>query len=175
VVALGVAVIADPNGQIDLGVGAGSRAIAGPVTAVRGRDFSIEMPGRPVREATILRTPGGIERAAFYRSETASGSFELEVVKLPYPLPSGPPGRDRVRKLAAAIDREAALGGRATTYAGRPAIDMALRADVTEFSRVIRAPGERFRLSVFLLDRPSSPPAAYTAFLASLKLSGAQP
>jgi hypothetical protein len=145
------------------------------VATLRGEGFSVKMPGSPKRQVITAQTSAGPVPITAYITEGGQEGFSMSVLK----VPKGVKGdlRGAVQGAAASV-RGTLKDSTATRYQGFPARDarIANAADQngnkgTVFARVILAKGRVFQLQFVTGGADvTSPPAAYTRFVSSLKI-----
>ncbi len=151
----------------------GGNASEPKAAILTGDGFSVNMPGKPTRKVVSVPTPAGPQQLTVYISKTSSEAFEISSARL-----SAGEGFN----LDAAVRGEAAnVQGTlrsvlTTTYQRFQTRDARITAQsngtpVSIFERTILAKGEYFNLQYLRQGADiKSPPAAYTTFLASLKI-----
>lgn len=144
--------------------------------ALDGEGFSVKMPGDPKRSTQTVRTAAGPVVLTAYVTQGGEEGFSISVAT----LPAGVEG-DLDGAVRGAADNVSGTAKKTvkTTYQGFPARDARI-ADAedengnegTVFARVILAKGRLYQLQ-FVQEGADvkRPPAAYQAFLASLKIS----
>ncbi len=143
---------------------------------LNGEGFTVNMPGDPKRSTQTVQTAAGPVRLTAYVTEGGSEGFSMSVAKLPSSVKGDLDGAVR----GAASNVKGTLKDTVkTTYQGYPARDTRITnaqdkdgKKGTVFARVILAKGKLFQLQ-FVQEGGDvkTPPDAYPAFLASLKIS----
>lgn len=156
-------------------VACGEEAGDAPAATLEGAGFTVRMPGKPTRTTDTVRTAAGPVTVTAYIAETEQEGYSMSVAKLPSTAQGDLDGAIRG---AASNVKGTARDTRTTTYQGFPARDTRI-VDAqdqdgrrgTVFARVILAKGTLFQLQ-FVQEGADvkTPPAAYPAFLASLRI-----
>ena len=146
------------------------------VDTLNGEGFTVDMPGDPKRSTQTVQTAAGPVVLTAYVTEDGQEGFSMSVAKIPSTVKGDLDGAVRG---AASNVKGTPKDTVKTTYQGFPARDTRIvnARDAngnkgTVFARVILAKGRLFQLQ-FVQEGADvkSPPAAYPAFLASLKIS----
>jgi hypothetical protein len=157
-------------------VACGEKASEKNAELLEGDGFTVNMPGEPKRSTQTVRTAAGPVLLTAYVTEGGEEGFSMSVAKIPSSVEGDLDGAVRG---AAANVKGTAKGTRKTSYQGFPARDTRITnaqdrngKKGTVFVRVILAKGRLFQLQ-FVQEGADvkTPPAAYTDFLASLKIS----
>jgi len=153
----------------------GDRAGGPRVSTLKGRGFTVDMPGSPKRQVITAQTAAGPVPITAYISESGEEGFSMSVLT----VPKGVKGNlDGAVKGAAASVGGTLKNSATTRYQGFPARDarIANAADKdgnkgTVFARVILASGRVFQLQYVTAGADvEAPPAAYRRFVSSLKI-----
>jgi hypothetical protein len=154
----------------------GEKASEKKADLLKGEGFTVNMPGKPKRSTQTVPTAAGPVLLTAYVTEGGEEGFSMSVAKIPSTVEGDLDGAVRG---AAANVKGTAKDTRTTTYQGFPARDTRITnaqdkngKKGTVFARVILAKGRLFQLQ-FVQEGADvkSPPDAYTAFLASLKIT----
>lgn len=156
-------------------VACGEEASDAEVATLDGEGFTVRMPGKPKRTTETVPTAAGPVTVTAYIAETDREGFSMSVAKLP---DTARGDLDGAIAGAAANVRGAAKDTRKTTHQGFPARDTRIvnaqdknGNKGTVFARIILAEGTLFQLQFVQQGADvKRPPAAYPAFLASLKI-----
>jgi len=157
-------------------VACGEKASEKKSDTLNGEGFTVNMPGDPKRSTQTVQTGAGPVLLTAYVTEGGSEGFSMSVAKLP---PTVKGDLDGAVRGGAAKVKGTATDTVETTYQGFPARDTRITNAQdkdgdkgTVFARVILAKGKLFQLQ-FIQEGGDvkTPPAAYAAFLASLKIS----
>jgi hypothetical protein len=146
-----------------------------PVATLRGEGFTVQMPGKPKRQVITAQTAAGPVPITAYLTEGGEEGFSMSVLTVPKGVTGNLQGA--VEGAAASVKGKLASSAK-TAYQGFPARDARITnaADQngnqgTVFARVILAKGRIFQLQFVTGGADvKSPPAAYTAFVSSLKI-----
>lgn len=145
----------------------GGKASERRVAVLNGQGFSVSMPGNPTRKV-------GPQQLTVYVSQFGSQAFAIGGGRLPAGAGFNLDGavQGEVTKVQGILQSVVT-----TSYQGFPARDARITADsngtpITIFERTILAHGAYFNLQ-FLQQGADvkAPPASYTTFLASLKIT----
>ncbi len=147
-----------------------------PVQTLKGEGFTVEMPGKPKRQVITAQTAAGPVPITAYLTEGGEEGFSMSVLEVPKGVKGNLQGA--VEGAASSVKGKLADTSK-TTYQGFPARDARITnaADQngnkgTVFARVILAEGRIFQLQFVTGGADvKSPPAAYTSFVSSLKIS----
>lgn len=157
-------------------VACGEQASDEKVATLNGDGFSVDMPGDPKRSTQTVQTGAGPVLLTAYVTEGGEEGFSMSVAKIPSTVKGD---LDGAVQGAASNVKGTAKDTETTTYQGFPARDTRIvdAQDAngnkgTVFARVILAKGKLFQLQ-FVQEGADvkQPPAAYPAFLKSLKIS----
>ena len=157
-------------------VACGEKASEQKSETLKGEGFTVRIPGKPKRTTQTVPTGQGPIVLTAYTTEGGSEGFSMSVAKLP---PTAQGDLDGAVQGGAAQVKGTAKETVKTTYQGFPARDARITNAQdkngnkgTVFARLILAKGKLFQLQ-FIQEGGDvkKPPAAYPAFLASLKIS----
>jgi hypothetical protein len=157
-------------------VACGEKASDKQVDTLVGEGFTVAMPGSPKRQTQTVQTAAGPVVVTAYITEGGEEGFSMSVAKIPSTVKGD---LDGAISGAAANVKGTLKDTVKTTYQGYPARDTRIinaqdknGKKGTVFARVILAEGRLFQLQ-FIQEGGDvkSPPAAYPAFLRSLKIS----
>lgn len=146
-----------------------------PAATLKGEGFSVKMPGTPKREVITAPTAAGPVPITAYITEGGDEGFSMSVLT----VPKGVKGDLDGAVEGAARSVKGTLKDTATTrHQGFPARDARITDAEdqngnkgTVFARVILAKGRVFQLQFVTGGADvTSPPAAYTNFVSSLKI-----
>lgn len=152
----------------------GGKASERRVAVLNGQGFSVSMPGNPTRKVGTVQTQVGPQQLTVYVSQFGSQAFAIGGGRLPAGAGFNLDGavQGEVTKVQGILQSVVT-----TSYQGFPARDARITADsngtpITIFERTILAHGAYFNLQ-FLQQGADvkAPPASYTTFLASLKIT----
>ncbi len=141
---------------------------------INGEGFSVKMPGKPTRMVRTVQTSAGPVQLTAYISHADQEAFSISVERIPQGAPFNLDGavRGEVAGVHGTLQNVTA-----TTYQHFPARGARITAlsngsPATVFERTILANGEAFDLQfVEAGSDVKTPPASYTTFLASLKIT----
>ena len=154
----------------------GEKASDKKADTLAGEGFTVEMPGDPKRSTQTVQTAAGPVLLTAYVTEAGDEGFSMSVAKIPSTVRGDLDGAVRG---AASNVKGTPKDTKRTTYQGFPARDTRIidahdenGRKGTVFARVILAKGRLFQLQ-FVQEGGDvkRPPAAYGAFLASLKIT----
>lgn len=157
-------------------VACGEKASEKKADTLVGEGFTVDMPGEPKRTTQTVQTAAGPVLLTAYVTEGGNEGFSMSVAKIPSTVKGD---LDGAVAGAAANVKGTAKDTRKTTYQGYPARDTRITNAQdqdgnkgTVFARVILAKGKLFQLQ-FVQEGGdvTDPPASYTAFLSSLKIT----
>lgn len=157
-------------------VACGDKASEKDPALLKGDGFTVNMPGEPKRSTQTVRTAAGPVLLTAYVTEGGEEGFSMSVARIPSSVDGDLDGAVRG---AAANVKGTAKDTRKTSYQGFPARDTRITnaqdhngKKGTVFARVILAKGRLFQLQFVQAGADvKTPPAAYTDFVASLKIS----
>ena len=152
-----------------------SAASEKPVVTLKGEGFRVQMPGTPKRQVITAQTAAGPVPITAYLTEGGQEGFSMSVLTVPKGVKGNLQGA--VQGAAASVKGTLAKTAK-TTYQGFPARDARITdaADQngnkgTVFARVILAKNRIFQLQFVTGGADvTSPPAAYTRFVSSLRI-----
>lgn len=156
-------------------VACGEEAGDAQVATLEGEGFRVSIPGKPKRTTETVPTAAGPVIVTAYITEVGGEGFSMSVARLPQTVEGD---LDGAIQGAATNVEGTAKDTKKTTYQGFPARDTRI-VDArdekgnkgTVFARVILAEGTLFQLQLVQQgDDVKTPPSAYPAFLASLKI-----
>jgi hypothetical protein len=157
-------------------VACGEQASDKKVGTLVGEGFTVEMPGEPKRSTQTVPTAAGPVLLTAYVTEGGDEGFSMSVAKIPSTVTGD---LDGAVQGAASNVKGTPQDTKTTSYQGFPARDTRITNaedengnEGTVFARVILAKGKLFQLQ-FVQEGSDvkTPPAAYEAFLASLKIT----
>jgi hypothetical protein len=156
-------------------VACGEKASDKQVAALDGEGFSVSMPGEPKRSTETVQSAAGPVVVTAYVTEGGEEGFSMSVAQFPSTVKGD---LDGAVEGAASTVKGVTRDLKETTYQGFPARDLRI-IDAedsngnkgTVFARVILAENKLYQLQ-FVQEGADvkQPPAAYPAFLASLKI-----
>lgn len=157
-------------------VACGEKASEKKADTLVGEGFTVAMPGTPKRTTQTVQTAAGPVLLTAYVTEGGDEGFSMSVAKIPSTVKGD---LDGAVAGAAANVKGTAKDTKTTTYQGYPARDTRITNAQDEdgnkgtvFARVILAKGKLFQLQ-FVQEGGdvADPPASYTTFLSSLKIT----
>ncbi|HVF77232.1 MAG TPA: hypothetical protein VNA28_02955 [Solirubrobacteraceae bacterium] len=157
-------------------VACGEQASEKKTDTLNGEGFTVSMPGEPKRSTQTVQTAAGPVLLTAYVTEGGEEGFSMSVAQIPSSVKGD---LDGAVQGAASNVKGTARDTKKTTYQGFPARDTRIvnAQDAngnkgTVFARVILAKSKLFQLQ-FVQEGADvkDPPAAYPAFLASLKIN----